>query len=148
MGGKTMRYISAAFFTILFALSLSSPASAMPIPILKFTGTEQYTAQGQAWVRYRFTVTNRNDFSNNLFNPAPNLPPCGNNTNSARTWVYIHNSANQKGLQGFCALGSRKDLAGIWFSVKLGQSPPHSVYLRMNDRLTPEIKLSNSVTIP
>ena len=59
--------------------------SGLPEPVLIFTGeTYDYTA-GDEYTAYVLEVTNRAAYPDALFAPAPHLPPCGPNTNSATT---------------------------------------------------------------
>jgi hypothetical protein len=121
----------------LFA-ALASPGAAQsspPNPILYFTGTEFYTVNGNNFVRYRYDVFNKDLYAAELFAPAPSLPPCGSNTNSARSWVDFFRSGGQR-LYGFCALGNPNDLGSIWFALPEGEIPPSYVYIEITDRQT------------
>lgn len=104
-------------------------------PMLSLASTEAYTAGGKHWVRYRYQVANAGLYPQELFAPAPDLPPCGSNTNSSRSWVDFF-AEDGKRLYGFCALRSREDLNLIWFAVEVGTPPPEKVYIVINDRLT------------
>jgi hypothetical protein len=128
-------------------LCFATPAVAgMPHPDLQFMGTEEYQAGGQTWIRYKLGVSNRAQFSNNLFNEAPNLPPCGSNTHSSRTWVDIHNGRTPYArIYGFCALGSSQDLGHLWFAVEKGHRPPRLVFVKLTDRRTGDQVSSNRV---
>jgi hypothetical protein len=117
----------------------------LPAPALVFTGTEDYTAGGVEYTRYKLAVSNSDSFPNEIFAAAPDLPPCGNNTNSSRTWVDIFDNANNR-LYGFCALGSSDDLNSIWFSLPKGTAPPLSVHIVLTDRACETEYTSNSVT--
>jgi len=68
----------------------------IPDPILKFTGTEEYTVAGKQFLLYRLSIDNWNSYFARLFEEAPNLPPCGANTNAARTWVNIYNAQTKE----------------------------------------------------
>src|SRR4051812_4648478 len=74
------------------AQTATSPAipAALATPVLRFIGTEDYTTEAGAWTRYRLVVDNEYAFDKALFAPAPDLPPCGQNTRSARTWLDIY----------------------------------------------------------
>jgi hypothetical protein len=113
----------------------SPPTSPSPVPKLYLKGQEYYTANGKNFVRYTYDVLNRTDYPAALFAPAPNLPPCGNNTNSSRTWVDFFDQTGKR-LYGFCALGKPADLDGIWFALEEGVVPPSWVYIEINDRQT------------
>lgn len=110
-------------------------AAPIPNPVLYLTGEEHYTAGGKDWVRHKFDVFNKDSYPAELFTPAPTLPPCGSNTNSARTWVDFFDSRGKR-LYGFCALGSPADLGQIWFATEEGVIPPSYVYIEIIDRQT------------
>jgi len=126
-------------FAIAVLAAMGSPGAAqnapLPNPVLYLTGTEFYTVNGQNFIRYRYDVFNKDQYPATMFAAAPNLPPCGNNTNSARSWVDFFNQQGQR-LYGFCALGSPNDLGQIWFALPEGQLPPSYVYVEINDRQT------------
>ena len=106
-----------------------------PKPILYLMGTEPYSAGGKNWIRCRYDVANKNQYPADMFAAAPNLPPCGNNTNASRTWVDFFDSLGKR-LYGFCALSKPDDLGKIWFAYEEGTIPPSYVYIELNDRQT------------
>ena len=114
----------------------AAAAQAQPNPILYLTTTEFYTVNGQNFVRYRFDVLNKDQYPAALFATAPNLPPCGNNTNAARSWVDFFDGRSNRRLYGFCALGRPADLGQIWFAMPEGEVPPSYVYIEITDRQT------------
>lgn len=121
---------------LLPAMTLAGPVvAATPNPVLYLTHTEPYTANGKAFIRYRFAVLNNGAYPAEMFAPAPALPPCGTNTNSARSWVDFYDSRGQR-LYGFCALGSPANLDELWFAAEEGVVPPSWVYIEINDRQT------------
>src|SRR5262245_10262854 len=124
--------------------SLAGPPP-LPHPHLGFAGTQGYVPNCQQLVRFNLRVINFTAYPNYLFEPAPNLPPCGSNTNASRTWVDIYDRSNGKRLYGFCALGAPQDLTSLWFAVKRGVPPPAYVYIVMTDRRTNMTYKSNSV---
>lgn len=107
----------------------------VPNPVLTFTGSEAYSVRGNDFVRYRFDVTNKDQYPAEMFAAAPDLPPCGSNTNSSRTWVDFYDSKGKR-LYGFCALGNPDNLGNIWFAIEAGQVPPSWVYIEVTDRRT------------
>ena len=133
---------STLLMTILGSLTLtaltngrvSSAIQLLPNPVLMITGTEYYEAGGKQFTRYKFSVENRADYPDELFAPAPTLPPCGANTNSSRTWVDFFDS-NGKRLYGFCSL-KKAGLAEIYFNLETGVVPPSYVYIELFDRKT------------
>jgi hypothetical protein len=56
-----------------------------PNPIIKF---DRIDSAGRVYI----PVVNWSVYPNQMFRKAPGLPPCGSNTNSARTWVDIYNA--------------------------------------------------------
>jgi hypothetical protein len=103
--------------------------------VVIFMGPEFYQASGKEWTRYNYMVVNLADYPNELFAAAPNLPPCGKNTNSSRTWVDIYQE-NGTRIYGFCALGDHDGLGKLWFALESDALPPSWVYIEMNDRQT------------
>jgi hypothetical protein len=138
---KLRAYVAAG----LLALTMgATPAQAVPPnPILYMTGNEYYTVNGQNFVRYRYDVFNKDQYPAEMFAPAPNLPPCGTNTNSSRTWVDFFNGRTNARIYGFCALGSPANLGSIWFALPEGQVPPSYVYIKIIDRQTNTTYQSN-----
>ena len=104
-------------------------------PVLYFIGQEAHTANGSDYIRYRYNVLNSSSYSDDLFAPAPSLPPCGANASSSRSWVDIYD-ARGKRLYGFCALGKSEKLNSIWFALPAGDVPPSWIYIELNDRQT------------
>ena len=130
-----MRLARIVCFALGLALSASALAQAMPNPVLSFRGTEHYEANGKQFIRYKFEVANAQRYPAGLFLPAPDLPPCGSNANSARTWVDFYDQYGKR-LYGFCALGKPADLRELWFALEEGVVPPSWVYIEMTDRKT------------
>ncbi len=116
----------------------------LPQPELQILGSENYQANGQQWTRYQLAITNSELLPPELFKAAPNLPPCGLNANSSRTWVNIYDGAGAY-LYGFCALNSPSQLKDLWFAVPKGQTPPRCVQVELNDRQCDRKYLSNRV---
>jgi len=106
--------------------------SALPNPVLAFSGSTTYQSEGKNYTRYHFYIANADRYAE-LFAPAPELPPCGQNTNASRTWVDLYDS-NDKRLYGFCAIMQVKELADIWFNLPEGTTPPSWVYVELTDR--------------
>lgn len=128
--------------TLLLAMMASSSSSravaplVLPNPVLVFSGVaEPFTANGQNWMRYSYTVENFAAYPDAMFAAAPALPPCGKNTNAARTWVDFYDQRGKR-LNGFCALGKAANLNKIWFALAEDVIPPSWVYIEFNDRET------------
>jgi hypothetical protein len=106
-----------------------------PNPVIKF---DHKDAQGRIYI----PVTNWNAYDNGLFRQAPELPPCGANANSSRTWVDIYDADTNARIYGFCAFGTNADLKSIWFKPS---SPNGRVYIIINDRACKKSYRSNIV---
>ena len=126
----------------LWAALGATAAHAQPNPILHLTGAEYYSAGGKNWVRYRYDVSNKDQYPPAMFAAAPGLPPCGTNTNSSRAWVDFFDSRGRR-LYGFCALGDPQNLGKIWFATEEGTIPPSHVYIEIHDRQTNKKYRSN-----
>jgi hypothetical protein len=125
---------------ILFLMSLttgdvSTATPQVPNPVLAFLEQEYFEADGKQWTRYRYEVANADAYPNELFAASPDLPPCGNNTRAARTWVDLYEQGGKR-LNGFCALGSHDGLGQIWFALERDVVPPSWIFIEMTDRKT------------
>jgi hypothetical protein len=126
----------------------SSDSFDLPRPnIIILGGTEEYEANGRQWKRYQLVVTNWASYPVELFEPAPDLAPCGLNNDSSRTWVDIFDALKKRRIYGFCALTSPEDLNGIWFSVEQRESPPRTVYVKLKDRRKGMTYISDTIEL-
>jgi hypothetical protein len=117
------------------AASTASAQRPLPNPVLYLTSLEPFQSGGKNMMRYKFNVMNSDAYPNDMFAAAPNLPPCGQNTKSSRTWVDIYDQSGKR-LYGFCALSKPDNLNGIWFALEETAVPPSWVYIELNDRAT------------
>ncbi|MBN1125901.1 MAG: right-handed parallel beta-helix repeat-containing protein [Sedimentisphaerales bacterium] len=113
----------------------------LPDPELVATGSELI---GEDRIRYEFRVDNWFQYPDELFEPAPDLPPCGINPNASRTDVNIHAEDGTQ-LYGFCAIPSAGGLTYLWFGHNAGEEPPQ-IYIEMIDRRCGVVWQSNLVT--
>ncbi len=117
----------------------------LPSPQLTFERTEDYEVRGMEFTRYRLSVVNASVYPEELFAPAPQLPACGNNTNSSRTWLDILDHNDQR-IYGFCAANLQNVLDRIWFAKPRGEAPPPRVYVNLRDRECDVTLTSNDVS--
>lgn len=110
-------------------------APTVPNPVLYILSTETFHQGGKDWIRYKYDVFNKADYPAEMFAPTPDLPPCGKNTQSSRTWVDVYDQ-NGKRLNGFCDLLKPVDLRAIWFALESSELPPNYVYIELTDRKT------------
>ena len=108
----------------------------LPNPVLYLIGMEYYTTASGNFVRYRYDVLNKDSYPADMFAAAPNLPPCGRNANSSRTWLDFYNARTNERLYGFCALGNPQNMGSIWFAAPEGTVPPSYIYIELIDRQT------------
>ncbi len=111
----------------------------LPKPIIRYSHKD---SKGRVYI----PVTNWANFPNELFQPAPYLPPCGLNKNSSRTWVDIYDAQTNQRLYGFCALGQSKHLQDIWF-LPPSNGKVKAVYIVIKDRACGHSQRSNVVNI-
>jgi len=107
-----------------------------PNPEIKFDHKDD---EGRIYI----PVVNWSDYTNKMFREAPELPPCGTNTKSSRTWVDIYNADNDARIYGFCAFNSNDDLKSIWFKP---DTPNGNVYVILNDRACNKSYKSNTIS--
>jgi hypothetical protein len=94
--------------------------------------------------RYWLGVSNTTAYPNALFAAAPELFPCGANTNASRTWVHIHDGNSAARIYGYCALSSMS--SEYWFAAEPGTVT--MAYLVLEDRECGVDYVSNTVAIP
>lgn len=127
---------------VIFTATVSAP---IPDPVLVFEWSEMRTVENNTYVIYNLDVTNYQAYPAEMFAPAPDLPPCGLNTNASRTWVDIYDASSDNRIYGFCGLGSPADLRSIWFGIESGAAQPSQVYIKLMDRATGLTYRSNDV---
>jgi hypothetical protein len=137
-----IRSMLAAF--LVAASSVMASAQPLPPPILKYV--TQYPVP-PGLIHVDITVLNWAAYAPVLFAPAPNLPPCGLNPVSSRTWVDIFNARTGARIYGFCSLGAPYNLLRLWFATAPAAKPKY-VYITLTDRLTHRRVRSNIVAIP
>ncbi len=118
----------------------------VPAPLLIFGGADDVFDSTGNYTRYKLYVKNWAQIPQELFDPAPNLPPCGQNHNASRTWVDILDG-NDNRIYGFCALAGNEGLTELWFATRKGDPPPAQVKIRLHDRLCDKYYESNLVDI-
>lgn len=132
---------SLIFFVVLFLITgaqmyaQTASTTHTQDPIIILTGIEPFTTSGKDFIRYKFSVFNGSAFPAQMFAPAPELPPCGSNTKSSRSWVDIYDQRGKR-LNGFCALTGPNALSEVWFALEKDVIPPSWVYIEINDRAT------------
>lgn len=117
------------------AIQSLASVPAVPNPVLYFTRSEAFKQGPKKFIRYRYDVSNKDQYPAEMFAAAPKLPPCGKNTKASRTWVDIYDQGGKR-LNGFCALGKPANLNQIWFALDEGVIPPSYVYIEITDRQT------------
>ena len=125
----------ATAFTLVLAIHGVAAAPGLPNPVLAFTGQEHVESGGKQMIRYNYDVANKDKYPDELFAPAPNLPPCGENTKASRTWVDVYDQRGKK-LNQLCAVTKSADLGKISFTLDDNAVPPSWVYIELTDRQT------------
>lgn len=126
-----------AGITLILVMAAQGVASApvIPNPVLYFLGPEYVEIGGKQMIRYHYDVENKSVYPDDMFAAAPNLPPCGANTKSSRTWVDVYEQSGKR-IHGFCAFSKSADLGKIWFALEADKIPPSYIYIELNDRKT------------
>ena len=120
----------------------------IPLPRMVFIGSEQVEVRGNQFIRYYFSIENWAEYPAILFESAPDLPPCGLNTEASRTWVNFYDAENDKRISGNCGVSSPETLASFrGFGVMLGLTPPEVIYVELEDRREDKKYRSNEVKI-
>ncbi len=123
-----------------------------PTLVLSISGTEAYTTDEGQFTSYKLRIANWKQLPDTLFQPAPDLPPCGQNANASRSWLDIFDGTTDQRIYGFCALSSAQMLGQeTWFGVQLGAQPPTKVFVKLVDRRTGRLYCSNmadTATVP
>jgi hypothetical protein len=114
----------------------------LPDPELVMLGWED----GTEYTTYFLSVVNWSDFPDVLFEPAPDLPPCGENPNASRTWVDIYREDHSR-IYGHCGVYEAEGLTDIRFNLPIG-TPPGCVYITLTDRRCGNVYTSNLVCMP
>jgi hypothetical protein len=130
------------FLTVACLTGWTAAQVGIPNPKLKFIRHQDNKIGDKEWTIYWYEVTNRAGFPDELFAPAPRLPPCGKNENSSRTWVEVYSESGSR-LYGFCALKNHDELDKVNFSLRKGEAPPRRVYIELVDRQTGKTYKSN-----
>ncbi len=120
-----------------------------PEPELFFTGKTEKTVRGVEYISYSLDINNKEEYPDYLFAGSPNLPPCGLNNNSSRTWVQIYEDDDETDnyLYGFCALSSGNQLDKLWFAHKKTDPAPSLVNVVLKDRLCNKEYKSASIAL-
>ena len=120
---------------VMFSAQAVVSAPPIPNPVIYLTGAETFQQGGKSFVRYHYDVFNKDQYPKEMFAAAPNLPPCGANTKSSRTWVDLYDQRGKR-LYGFCAISKPADLNQLYFALEEGVVAPSWIYIEMTDRQT------------
>lgn len=112
---------------------------------LSLTKVERESSISKPFTRYHLSITNSGDFPQYLFEPASDLPPCGLNKNSSRTWLEIYSDSGSR-IYGYCGIKSAAELERISFGIADGQPTPGKVYVILIDRRLNRTYKSNLVS--
>ena len=132
-------------FTFIFLSVISAFSQTPPKPELVFDGKEDIQGAFGEQTIFWLSVSNRFDYADEMFEPAPDLPACGKNNKSSRSWVDIFAEKGSR-IYGFCALKTAEELNKLSFRMPKGKTPK-AVYIVITDRKTGKKYKSNSVSL-
>jgi hypothetical protein len=133
----------------IFLLAVSAAVVAgqgMPKPRLGLIRTDDVTEKGLRLRMYTIEITNSSEFSDELFAASPDLPPCGTNANSSRTWINIYID-NGRRVYGWCAIHSNGELSSLKFNIPADDPQPSKFYVEFVDRREGKVIKSNKIEI-
>jgi hypothetical protein len=130
-----IRFVVILLFVTLLSAQAVVSAPPIPNPVIYFMGSDSFQQGGKTFIKYHYDVFNKDQYPAEMFAAAPNLPPCGANTKSSRTWVDLYDQKGKR-LYGFCALGKPADLNQLYFALEDNIVPPSWIYIEMTDRQT------------
>jgi hypothetical protein len=131
---------------IVVALSITAIAQDMPKPQLRLLGVRDHVNNGYAVRLYEVEVVNRSEISDEFFIAAPALPPCGQNTNSSRTWINLYNEKSAR-LYGWCSIKTNGELSSLGFMIPATDPQPKKIFIDLVDRAEGRVLRSNKIAI-
>ncbi len=131
---RSLIWVSLALALTVLAQGVAS-APPLPNPVIYFSGSQVVAEKGKNYIRYHYDVFNKDQYPADMFAAAPDLPPCGMNKKSSRTWVDLYDQKGKR-LYGFCALAKPADLNQIYFALEDNVIPPSWIYIELTDRQT------------
>ncbi len=132
--------------TVFIALSITTFGQSTPKPQIRLVGVTDTVNNGYAMKTYEVEIVNRADYSNQLFQESPALPPCGKNPNAARTWVNIYNERGGR-VYGWCAIKENGELASLRFNIAEAAPQPKKLFIDLVDRFEGRVLRSNKVDV-
>ena len=137
--------VLAAIFLLAVSAAIVA-GQAMPKPRLGIISTDDVTDKGRQLRMYTIEITNRSEFLDELFAASPDLPPCGYNADSSRTWINIYID-NGRRVYGWCAVHSNGELSSLKFNIPANDPQPTKIYIDFVDRREGKIVKSNKIEI-
>ena len=138
------RLVGAAIF-LLTVSAVLAVGQDMPKPDLRFVRVTDVKVNGKPFRMYEIEIVNRAEFVNELFVPAPDLPPCGYNASASRTWIDIHTKKGR--IYGFCAINSNDELSSLKFNIPANANQPTKLFVDFRDRREDKVVRSNTVDV-
>ena len=91
---------------------------------------------------------NAGAYPDSLFAPSPDLPACGLNANSSRTWVEMRDARGPY-LYGYCAIRSAGELASqLYLPLALTPADATAIVVVLTDRRCATSVSSQPVALP
>ncbi len=139
---------------VLAASTLAAQSASLPVKPTASLPKPQLVYKGQTrdddFIYVNFGVANWPAYDPAIFAPAPQLPQCARpGTVSARSWVVVFDAATRQNIFSFCALASPAELDRLYISARrFGKPKPKAIFILIQDNLTKQGVVSNTLTIP
>ena len=135
-----------ASIVLLIVSAMAAAGQEFSKPQLGFIRAEDFTEKGRMLRMYTVEIVNRSEFDDELFAASPELPPCGLNANSSRTWINIYADDGHR-IYGWCGIRSNAELSSLKFILPVDQPQPAKLYVDFVDRRNGKIVRSKKVPV-
>ncbi|HTH37706.1 MAG TPA: hypothetical protein VL572_07055 [Pyrinomonadaceae bacterium] len=133
----------------IFLLTVSSVLALgqdLPKPKLALVRVDDAVSSGRRFRMYTIEILNRSEFADELFAPSPDLPPCGRNADSSRTWINIYIDDGTR-IYGHCGIRTNAELSSLKFNIPADTKQPSRIYIDLVDRREGKVVRSNKVDV-
>src|SRR5687768_6327570 len=139
-----MKKLAGAAIFLIMLSAVTALGQDLPKPDLRFVRSDEVVNNGHPMRMFTIEIVNRSEFADELFAASPDLPPCGKNANSSRTWINIY--IDDRRIYGHCAISSNAELSSLKFNVS-ADTKVTKISVDFVDRREGKVVRSNSVEV-